>query len=65
MAADDVLSVENLSVDFRTEGGRLHALRNVSLAVPRGKIVGVVGESGCGRSGTGSPPSACRPRAPD
>jgi peptide/nickel transport system ATP-binding protein len=50
MATDDVLRVEDLSVDFRTEGGRLHALRNVSLAVPRGEIVGVVGESGCGKS---------------
>ncbi len=50
MGAGDVLSVENLSVDFRTAAGRLHALRDASLAVPRGEIVGVVGESGCGKS---------------
>jgi oligopeptide/dipeptide ABC transporter ATP-binding protein len=50
VAREDVLSVENLSVDFRTAGGRLHALRNVSVAVPRGEIVGIVGESGCGKS---------------
>jgi peptide/nickel transport system ATP-binding protein len=48
--AGDVLSVEGLSVDFRTDAGRLHALRNVSLTVPRGEIVGIVGESGCGKS---------------
>jgi oligopeptide/dipeptide ABC transporter ATP-binding protein len=50
MQAGDVLSVEDLSVNFRTASGRLQALRNVSLAVPRGEIVGVVGESGCGKS---------------
>ena len=50
MPADDVLRVEDLSVDFRTAGGRLHALRNASVAVPRGEIVGIVGESGCGKS---------------
>ncbi|MGH6948192.1 MAG: ABC transporter ATP-binding protein [Kiloniellales bacterium] len=48
--AAPVLSVEKLSVDFRTSGGRLHALREVTLEVPRAKIVGVVGESGCGKS---------------
>ena len=42
--------IEDLSVDFRTSAGRLHALRDVSLAVPRGEIVGIVGEFGCGKS---------------
>jgi oligopeptide/dipeptide ABC transporter ATP-binding protein len=45
-----VLAVEGLSVDFRTPQGRLHALRDVTLEVPRGEIVGIVGESGCGKS---------------
>src|SRR5215475_9370515 len=45
-----LLAVDGLSVDFRTAGGRLHALRDVRLEVPRGKIVGLVGESGCGKS---------------
>jgi peptide/nickel transport system ATP-binding protein len=45
-----LLAITGLSVDFRTAGGRLHALRDVALEVPRGKIVGLVGESGCGKS---------------
>jgi len=50
MGAGDILSVDRLSVDFRTADGALHALRDVSLAVPRAEIVGIVGESGCGKS---------------
>jgi oligopeptide/dipeptide ABC transporter ATP-binding protein len=47
---DAVLDVRHLSVDFRTPKGLVHALRDVSLTVPRGSIVGVVGESGSGKS---------------
>lgn len=46
----DVLSVSGLSVDFRTEDGRVQALKDVTFAVPRGRIVGIAGESGCGKS---------------
>ena len=49
-AAANVLSIEGLSVEFRTSAGRLKALRDVSLDVPKGSIVGIVGESGCGKS---------------
>ncbi|HUL05462.1 MAG TPA: ABC transporter ATP-binding protein [Candidatus Acidoferrum sp.] len=50
MAADSVLSIEGLSIEFQTPRGPVHALRDVSLAVPRGSIVGIVGESGSGKS---------------
>jgi peptide/nickel transport system ATP-binding protein len=50
MAAASVLSVQDLSIDFQTPRGRVHALRGVSLDVPRGSIVGIVGESGSGKS---------------
>ena len=44
------LSIQGLNVGFATEGGRLHALRDVSLEVGAGRIFGIVGESGCGKS---------------
>ncbi|MGI9354468.1 MAG: oligopeptide/dipeptide ABC transporter ATP-binding protein, partial [Rhizobiaceae bacterium] len=45
-----VLSIRELSVDFRTLRGPVHALRNVNFDVPQNRIVGVLGESGCGKS---------------
>lgn len=50
MATGNVLKISNLNVDFATERGRVKALRNVDLSIPKGSIVGVVGESGCGKS---------------
>jgi oligopeptide/dipeptide ABC transporter ATP-binding protein len=47
---DNVLEIQNLSIDFRTTRGLLKAVRDVNLFIPREKIVGLVGESGCGKS---------------
>jgi peptide/nickel transport system ATP-binding protein len=47
---DAVLAIHDLSVDFLTPRGPVHALRRVSVSVPRGSIVGIVGESGSGKS---------------
>lgn len=47
---DSVLEVENLTVRLRTARGNVEALRSVSLYVDRGETVGLVGESGCGKS---------------
>jgi peptide/nickel transport system ATP-binding protein len=44
------LIVENLSVNYRTSGGYLQAVRDVSLTVRRGEVLGIMGESGCGKS---------------
>ena len=49
-APDHVLEIRDLSVDFATPRGRVHALRHASLAVARNRIVGVVGESGSGKT---------------
>ncbi len=45
-----LLDVNGLSLDFGSPRGRVHALRDVTVRVPRGRIVGIVGESGCGKS---------------
>ena len=47
-----LLQVENLGVTFFTPRGTVHAVRDASLEVHRGEVMGVVGESGCGKSTT-------------
>ena len=46
------LQVEHLSASFFTGRGEIKAVNDVSFNVPRGSIVGMVGESGCGKSMT-------------
>ncbi|MFN3448316.1 MAG: ABC transporter ATP-binding protein [Roseococcus sp.] len=50
MSAEPLLRVENLRTVFRTSGGEVAAVDGVSLEVPRGRTLGIVGESGCGKS---------------
>ncbi len=45
-----LLAVENLATSFRTSGGEVRAVDGVSIAVERGRTLGIVGESGCGKS---------------
>ena len=45
-----LLQVKNLEVKYRTREGILTALRDISFEIDQGEIVGVVGESGCGKS---------------
>ena len=45
-----LLSFEDLSIDFDTPTGPVHAVRNVDFKVAENKVVGIVGESGCGKT---------------
>ena len=48
-----LLEVRALSIHFFTEEGVVRAVENVSFEIPPGEILGLVGESGCGKSVTG------------
>src|SRR5215475_695194 len=52
MSSDNVLSVRNLSTEFRGDRGHVRVLEDVSFDVGRGRIVGLVGESGSGKTVT-------------
>ncbi len=52
--AENLLEVRNISVTFKTRYGILKALDNLSLNVKKGEILGLVGESGAGKSMTGA-----------
>ena len=49
---ENILSIKNLDITFRTNAGNIHALRGVNLDLPAGKTVALVGESGSGKSVT-------------
>lgn len=45
-----MLNIKNLSIGYETERGVAKAVNNIDLTVEKGKILGLVGESGCGKS---------------
>ena len=50
---EPILQVSHLKKYFKTPKGMLHAVDDVSFTIDKGKTLGVVGESGCGKSTTG------------
>ena len=52
MTMNKLLEIQNLSVSFATDEGRVPAVCDVSLSLERGQVLGLVGESGCGKSVT-------------
>lgn len=51
--AEKLLEVKNVKKYFKTKKGLLHAVDDVSFTINKGETLGVVGESGCGKSTTG------------
>ena len=47
-----LLAVEGLRTQFATSGGTVRAVDGLSFAIERGEVLGLVGESGCGKSVT-------------
>lgn len=51
--SDPILEVSHLKKYFKTQRGTVHAVDDVSFSIERGKTLGIVGESGCGKSTIG------------
>ena len=47
-----LLDIRNLTVQFVTEDEVVHAVNNISLTIPKGRTLGLVGETGAGKTTT-------------
>jgi len=52
MNQDSLLEIQNLRVSFPLDEGKVQAVNGVDLTIKRGQVLGVVGESGCGKTVT-------------
>lgn len=50
---DPVLEIDGLCLEFQSDRGAVKVLDGITLSVSRGETLGLVGESGCGKSVTG------------
>ncbi len=61
---ETILEMKNVSYSFRTYGGIVQAVRDVSFDLRQGEILGLVGESGCGKSVTAQSIMRLNPEPP-
>jgi oligopeptide/dipeptide ABC transporter ATP-binding protein len=61
--SEPLLSVEDLRVEFTTDRGTIHAVNGITFDVGAGETIGIVGESGCGKSVTSLAILGILPRA--
>ncbi len=50
--SENLLQIKNLSIEFRTFDGVVKAINNLNLELPKGKTIGLVGETGAGKTTT-------------
>ena len=64
MASNRILDIQNLSIDFKTYDGLSTVVQNVDLHINKGEIIGLAGESGCGKTVTAKTILGTLPRPP-
>ncbi|NQT57836.1 MAG: ABC transporter ATP-binding protein [Bacteroidetes bacterium] len=64
MNKEHVITIDNLSFSFDTYAGEVQAVRGVSFYVQKGETLGIVGESGCGKSVTAKAVTKLNPMPP-
>ncbi len=52
LGAENIVSIKNLKVELMSTSGLVYAVRNINMDIRKGEILGLVGESGCGKSMT-------------
>ena len=60
MESKKLLTIKNLRVEYRTEGEAAKAVNGIDLSVNQGETLGLVGETGAGKTTTALSSRACR-----